>query len=110
MKKIKAQIIMFNDNIDIDSPIKTINTPIIIGFLTYLYIPVITSFFVGFQGANVPLPILMNDIIVDIIKNNPIQINIMPDNKEKIFLMVIFLSINKGIKINAVNGSIKGVN
>ena len=64
MKKIVTHMNILNDSIAIDSPIRTIITPIIIGFLTYLYIPFITNFLVGLQGARVPSPNLMNPEIV----------------------------------------------
>jgi len=46
----------------------------IIGFLTYLYRPEITSFFVGLQGARVPLPIVANREIVNISMRSPDEI------------------------------------
>ena len=65
---------MFSDNIVIDSPINTIKTPVIIGFLTCPYKSLIISFLVGLQGAKVPFPILMNIEIVLIIRYNPMNI------------------------------------
>jgi hypothetical protein len=43
--------------IAMDSPINTVNTPMIIGFLTCPYIPSTINFFGGLQGASVPFPV-----------------------------------------------------
>ena len=50
-----------------------LKTPVIIGFLVYLNGPCTTKCFVAAQGARVPLPILSNNNIVHINKNNPIK-------------------------------------
>ena len=84
MKNIKVHIKTFSDKIASDSPVNTISTPIIIGFLTYLYIPSITSFPVGLHGASVPLPILTNFVIVSIIIYKPVNISRRPASNANI--------------------------
>jgi len=56
MKKIKNHINIPMDINKLASPIKTDQTPIIIGLRTYLYIPIATKIFGGEYGAGVPLP------------------------------------------------------
>lgn len=100
---------MGKDNIAVDSPVSTINTPIIMGFLTYLYMPVITSFFVGLQGARVPFPIFIKLIMFGMIIINPEIMRINPvTNVEKCFIDKSF-SIQKGTSINTIKGSMKEI-
>lgn len=84
---------MFNDNIVMVSPINTVKTPNIIGFLTYPYIPQIINFLVGLQGANVPFPIFIKLDIVRIITYNPRIIIISPITKVEIYFMDMFFSM-----------------
>jgi hypothetical protein len=89
-----------------DSPINTVNTPMIIGFLTCPYIPSTINFFGGLQGASVPFPFLINVDIVMIMKQNPTAIIIKPIKKVHSCLITMFFSINKGTRINTMMGRI----
>ena len=50
---------------------KTDKTAVIIGFRTYLYGPLITRYSGGAHGAAVPLPVLLNKIIVNTPSRSP---------------------------------------
>ena len=80
-KNSPAHINMLFDKKARASPSKTVNTPMIMGFLTWRYGPFITNFFGGDQGANVPLPILMNEEIVMNIRVSPDNMSRNPANK-----------------------------
>ena len=56
MKKVKNHIKIPMDINKLASPIRTHQTPIIIGLRTYLYIPIATNIFGGEEGAGVPFP------------------------------------------------------
>ena len=84
MKNITAHMKIFNDKIAIDSPVRTIKTPEIIGFLTCPYIPPVTNFLVGLHGANVPLPILIIVDIVIVMIYNPMHTITSPDKSVEI--------------------------
>jgi hypothetical protein len=96
---------IFKDIIASDSPASTIKTPVIIGFLTYPYIPEVTSFFVGLQGANVPLPIRMTVDIAIIRIYKPMQMKTSPEKKTGKFLTDRSRSMIKGIIISTVTGN-----
>lgn len=84
---------MFTDKIAIASPASTVNTPIIIGFLTYLYIPPVINFFVGLHGARVPFPVLTKVDIVIIITERPMHIKIKPITDTTEISTLIFFTI-----------------
>ena len=106
IKKANAHKKILKDRIATDSPNRTINTPIIIGFLTYRYGPAITNFLVGFQGAKVPFPILMNREIQTIMSDKPKHIISNPIIKTEMFPGEIFFSIPKGTITNTAMGRI----
>jgi hypothetical protein len=103
-KKTHVQIKIFNEIKAIDSPINTIMAPMMMGFLTCLYIPLITIFFVGFQGARVPLPILIKVNVVIAIHKRPIDIIRTSIENIHTLLMAKLFSIIQGINNKAVKG------
>lgn len=110
MKKETVQINRLNDIIDKVSPASVIKTPEIIGFLTYLYSPPVTSFFGGLQGARVPFPIRIKDEIVIIRRVIPTIMSNSPGIKVQLFTTRMFFSIYRGIKIRTVIGRIREKN
>ena len=107
IKKTNAHKSIFKEVIQIDSPINTVKTPIIIGFLTYLYIPDVTKYCVGFHGANVPFPIFIKEMIVTVMTHKPININIIPVKKDDTLITNMFFSMYNGTKTKTVTGKIK---
>ena len=101
---------MFSDRNMIDSPVKIIKTPVIIGFLTWLYIPVVTRLTVGLQGARVPFPMRMNKEMVLNMIYKPPKIRNSPPNRLHPFLTERSFSIQVGTKINTKKGKTKEIN
>lgn len=108
--KIKAHIKIFNDIIEIDSPISAVNTPIIMGFLTWRYIPCTTKLRVGSHGASVPFPILITVDMVIVITNKPASIRTNPVIAADKLFIETFLSMYKGTKTRALTGRMKEIN
>ena len=107
--RVAGQVSLLNigaDKMAVDSPIRTVKTPSIIGFLTNPYIPLVTSFLVGLHGARVPSPFRVSVVTVLAISVNPVSIISIPIKKAAGFLIVISGSMDNGTIINTVTGRI----
>ena len=100
-----------------DSPNRIMVTAAIIGFLRCAWAPVTTRFSGGSHGARVPLPLIINNLLVDMKNPNPIITNNIPiinlkaDKSESkvTSCRLKFIIITKGTIIVTMNGKISEI-